>query len=251
VLYRGSRKHVLDWTGRPSFLEDLAALLAPVPIAFPADALFMPRGVDSPDEARLERFGPQLIDDGSLWTDLEDWWLCHKAGANTPNWDVAAGCMLEGVPGILLVEAKANWPELGTGGKLLSSDSSARSRDNHERIGAAIDEASRGWQSVGADVSITRDTHYQLANRLAFTWRLASLGIPTVLLYLGFTGDAGIGDAGAPFVDDDDWQRAFAEYARDAWPVELLGRRLDVEGTPAWVVSRSRPVLEHSPARSS
>jgi len=242
---------VLDWTGCPSFLEELAALLSPVPVAFPSDALFMPHGVESPDEARLERFGPQLVDDGSLWADLEDWWLCHKAGANTPHWDIAAGCILEGVPGILLVEAKANWPELGTGGKLLSPQASSRSRENHERIGAAIDEAARGWQSIGVDVSISRDTHYQLANRLGFTWRLATLGIPTVLLYLGFTGDAGIADAGAPFVDDDDWQRAFGEYARDALPARFLDRRLDVAGTPAWVVSRSRPVLQHSPARSS
>lgn len=251
MSYRGSRKHVLDWTGRPSFLDELMALLSPVPAVFSADTPFMPRGVAAPDEARLERFGPHLISGSSVWTTLEDWWLCHKAGANTPNWDIAAGCLLEGVPGIVLVEAKANWPELGAGGKQLSSDASERSSENHERIGAAIAEACSGWQMIDPRVSVSRNTHYQLANRLAFTWKLATLGIPTVLLYLGFTGDSGIVDAGAPFVDDADWQRAFREYSRAAWPSELLGKRIDVSGTPVWVMSRSRPVMELSPPRSS
>ncbi|MCE5204121.1 MAG: hypothetical protein LLG24_07930 [Actinomycetia bacterium] len=251
MAYRGSRKHVLDWTGRPSFLDELAALLAPMPVVFPADAHFMPCGAGSPDEARLERFGPSLVADAGLWTELENWWLCHKAGANTPNWDIAAGCLLEGMPGVVLVEAKANWPELGLAGKPLSPRASERSRENHERIGAAIDEACRGWRAVDSRVSISRDTHYQLANRLAFTWKLATLGIPTVLLYLGFTGDDGIVDAGAPFIDDADWQRAFGEYSQAAWPAELLGQRIDISGTPAWVASRSRPVITLSPPRSS
>ncbi|MBE0418357.1 MAG: hypothetical protein IBX63_11385 [Coriobacteriia bacterium] len=251
MSYRGSRKHVLDWTGGPLFLDEMSDLLMPVPAAFPAEARFMPRGEAAPDEARLERFGPQLIDDDALWDELEDWWLCHKAGANTPNWDIAVECLLEDAPGIVLVEAKANWPELGVSGKPLSADASERSRENHERIGAAIDEACRGWQTLDTHVSISRDTHYQLANRLAFTWKLAILGVPTVLLYLGFTGDYGIVDAGAPFVDDADWQHAFSGYSASAWPPDLLDRRIDVGGTPVWVVSRSKPVIESSPPRSS
>ena len=168
-MYRDSRKHVLDWTGRPSFLDEFAELLMPAPLTFPAGALFMPRGENSPDEPRLERFGPRLIPGSPVWFELEDWWLCHKAGANTPNWDVATGCLVGGVPGIVLVEAKANWPDLGVAGKSLASGASARSRENHERIGFAIDEACRGWQTIDSRVVITRDSHYQLANRLAFT----------------------------------------------------------------------------------
>jgi hypothetical protein len=242
---------VLDWTGSPSFLDEFATLLAPAPVVFSAPAVFMPQGVGAPDEARLERFGPHLIPDAALWGGLEDWWLCHKAGANTPNWDIAAGCVLEGVPGVVVVEAKANWPELGVGGKPLSPDASERSRENHERIGAAIDEACAGWNAIDPGISISRDSHYQLANRLAFTWKLASLGVPTVLLYLGFTGDTGIVDAGAPFVDDADWQRAFAEYSAAALPSEMLDRRISVMGTPLWLLSRSRPVIDPSPPRSS
>jgi len=54
------------------------------------------------------------------------------------------------------------------------------------------------------DVRLDRDSHHQLANRLAFTWKLATLGIPVVLLY--FTGrDEGIADAGEPILDDAYW----------------------------------------------
>ncbi len=43
---------------------------------------------------------------------LRKWWLVHERGANTPNWDIAAGCEIEGKTGVILVEAKANVPEL-------------------------------------------------------------------------------------------------------------------------------------------
>jgi len=76
----------------------------------------MPRGYSNPREARLESFGPRLLPESPAWLALRDWRLVHKAGANTPNWDIAAGCEIEGRAGIVLVEAKANWPELGVGG---------------------------------------------------------------------------------------------------------------------------------------
>jgi hypothetical protein len=43
-MYRGSRKHVLDWTARPSFLAELEEVLAPIPIFTSADTVFMGRG---------------------------------------------------------------------------------------------------------------------------------------------------------------------------------------------------------------
>ena len=122
--------------------------------------------------------------------------------------------------------------------------------ENHTRIGTAIEEACRGWRAVDSRVSITRDSHYQLANRLAFTWKLATLGIPVALIYLGFTGDAGITSAGAPFEDADDWDRAFAKYTAGVFPRELLGQKLEIRGTPVWVLSPSRQVLEVSPPRA-
>ncbi|MCE5254865.1 MAG: DUF6508 domain-containing protein [Actinomycetia bacterium] len=242
VSYRGSRKHVLDWTGRPSFLEELRAFLAPIPVYFSADAKYMPCGENAPDEARLETFGPQCLP-GRDWDCLRRWWLRHEKGANTPNWDIAVACKIEGKPGLVLVEAKAHWKELSRAGKRLDKDASDNTRENHDRICAAIEEACEGWRRIDKRVSITHRSHYQLANRLAFTWKLAKLGIPVVLLYLGFTGDEGIRDVGPPFADEGDWRKAFAEHIEGVVPFELFDGQRKGESTPVWLVLRSRPVI--------
>ena len=245
---RGSRKHVLDWTGRSSFLEEFRELLGDLPVDF-SSAVFMPNGAGEPEEARLEQFGPHWLPGHPAWNTLRSWWLVHERGANTPNWDIAIGCLIESRPGLVLVEAKANWPELSRSGKTKPSRNSPRSIANHERIGAAIEEARHGLSQHCEGVSLSRDSHYQLSNRLAFTWKLATLGIPTVLLYLGFTGDDGISDAGQPFRDGTDWSMAFERYTRDQVPKELFERRLDFGEAPAWVYARSRPILEQSRPR--
>ena len=246
-MYRGSRKHVLDWTDRSSFLTELGELLAPIPIAIPAGAAVMPRGHASPREARLESFGPEWRPANSAWPALKNWWLVHHAGANTPNWDIVVECTVGDKAGLVLVEAKANWPELGRVGKVRDLNASRKSKENHDRICSAVREACANWQAVDGRVNIDAGSHYQLANRLAFVWKLASLGIPVVLLYLGFTNDEGIRDAGEPFADDSDWQRAFEQYANGVFPIELLNRRIEFTGTPVWILCKSRTVLQSSP----
>ncbi|MGO9019413.1 MAG: hypothetical protein ACLQVJ_13800 [Syntrophobacteraceae bacterium] len=208
--------------------------------------MFMPQGYESTDEARLETFGPKCIE-SDHWEKLQKWWLKHTKGANTPNWDVAVYCSIEDRPGFVLVEAKANWRELKTDGKTLDKNASPKSHENHQQIGKAIDEACIGWRCRDPSVSISRDSHYQLANRLAFTWKLGMLEIPVVLLYLGFTGDFGIQDAGIPFSDNSDWNNAFATYLDGIFPLDLFERRLDLGPAPVWLLSRSRPAIEVSP----
>ena len=246
-MYRGSRKHVLDWTAQPGFAKELSALFPLIHVEVSVGAMWMPRGYEAPAEARLENFGPAWMPSHPVWGKLQDWWLLHKRRANTPNWDIAVGCTIEDRPGLVLVEAKANWQELKVGGKVYSADASKNSKENHEQIGRAIDEARSGWQRIDRRVSITRDSHYQLANRLAFTWKLGMFGFPVVLAYVGFTRDEGIHDAGAPFTDDQDWQQALTEYAGGTVPLDLFDRRIDLGPAPVWLVSRSRPVIEVSP----
>jgi hypothetical protein len=146
----------------------------------------------------------------------------------------------------VLVEAKANWRELSIAGKSINKSASSNSHRNHERIAEAIKETCTGWRLLDQRVCITRDSHYQLANRLAFTWKLASLGIPVILVYLGFTGDEGIRDAGKPFMNNADWQAAFVQYTAMTIPLELFGRRLEVGSTPMWLISGSRHIIEVS-----
>ncbi|MEO7276326.1 MAG: hypothetical protein ABIX28_20235 [Vicinamibacterales bacterium] len=249
MMVRGSRKHILDWTDRPEFSIELLQLIAPVDCRLSAQSRWMPRGYRSPDEARLETFGPEALPGHAAWATLRKWWLAHELGANTPNWDIAATCEIEGRPGLLLVEAKANVPELSRAGKTIDSAASAASIENHQRIGLAIDEACTWLRSVSVSTAISRDSHYQLSNRVAFAWKLASLGIPTVLVYLGFLGDRGITDAGEPFEDAAHWNAVVAGYALSRVPQDLFERRIDCGLAPMWLLIRSRPVLEESPPR--
>lgn len=181
---------------------------------------------------------------------LRKWWLVHERGANTPNWDIAAGCEIEGRTGLILVEAKANVPELSVLGKPVEPKASTASADNHERIAIAITEACSGLQRLGAATTISRDSHYQLSNRVAFAWKLATLGIPTVLVYLGFTGDDGIADAGAPFSDKAHWETVFGQYAYSVVPRSIFEQRIDCVAAPVWFLLRSRRVIEVSPPKS-
>jgi hypothetical protein len=247
---RGSRKHVLDWLESPQFLPQLMEMLKPVEVVIADDASYRPRGYASPEEARLDRSeaGPVVLEPARK--ELRNWWLTHTKGANTPNWDLALEGQIEGRPGLVLVEAKANHPEHRCEGKPLGEKCSKNSRENHEHIAQAIADARAGWRAAGHAVEISIGRHYQLANRVAFLWKLASLGIPTVMVYLGFTGDAGIRDAGAPFEDHRDWCRAFDAHVQKILPASVRERRLDIDGTPAWLLARSRVVLGQSPVSS-
>jgi hypothetical protein len=163
-----------------------------------------------------------------------------------PNWDLAATCTIEGQRGLVLVEAKAHAKELSPAGKVLRKDASENSRENHERIGQAIEEARQALDPIVPGVRISRDTHYQLSNRVAWAWRLATLGVPTILMYLGFVGDTGIDDVGPHFENEDHWQRTIREYMEGVIPAGLLERPLPCGAARMQFIIRSRDVLELS-----
>lgn len=243
---RGSRKHVLDWSSRASFADEVIAMASPVGCALTPSSQWMPKGHSAPREARLEVFGPKAMPGHSAWPSLRTWWLKHAAGANTPNWDIALSCLVEGEPGLILVEAKANEPELSGAGKraVIGSD---RSRENHEQISSAIVEAREALSAQFPTIAIDRDRHYQISNRIAFAWKLATLGIPTVLVYLGFLGDTGVANVGPPFYDDDHWQRTFGSHLAEVCRDDICGAGVETSDAKFWLLVRSRPVLEVSP----
>ena len=120
----------------------------------------------------------------------------------TPNWDIASTCTIKGQRGLLLVEAKAHSAELGE-----SDSCGSRNRGNHERIRWAITEAAAGLQTAtGSSWILSPDGHYQLSNRFAWSWKLASLGIPVVLLYLGFLNAEEMTDRGQVFGSAGQWE---------------------------------------------
>jgi hypothetical protein len=250
AIYRGSRKHILDWTSLEAevFLSSLNDLLRPTGAAVAPSDVWMPRGYDAPEEARLGKAEAGFVNKTTRRM-IADWWLVHKRGANVPNWDLAATCIVEGRRGLVLVEAKAHENELNPDGKPLASNASDNSRENHERIGQAIEEACQALDRIVPGVRISRDNHYQLSNRLAWAWKLASLGIPTVLVYLGFIGDRGIADVGPCFESQGHWQQVAREHMKPVLPLDLLERPLDCGLATMQVILRSRVVIEPSPQR--
>ena len=115
-----------------------------------------------------------------LGDQLGQWWLAFPKGANTPNWDITSTCTIKGRRGLLLVEAKAHSAELGE-----SDSCGSENPGNRQRICLAITDAAAGLQAAtGGTWELSPDSHYQLSNRFAWSWKLASLGIPIMLLYL-------------------------------------------------------------------
>ena len=237
---------MLDWVEQPRFLPELLALVAPIKCRVTASSVWQPVNYQFPDEAKLDSFGPRAIPDRGKWESVREWWLGHQRRANTPNWDIALGCEVEDKPGFILVEAKANLPELSEEGKRRTVDASVKSSENHEHIRKAIADARDALSSRLPGISIDINRHYQLSNRIAFAWKLASLGVPTVLVYLGFTGDTGIENVGAPFTSDQHWQETFYGHLKGVCPSPLVEQQIDVGPASFWLIVRSRPVFEPS-----
>lgn len=61
-----------------------------------------------------------------------------------------------------------------------------------------------------------------MANRFAWSWKLASLGVPVVLVYLGFLNAIEMSDLGDPFREPADWvecvkAHCIGKVPEDAW----------------------------------
>jgi len=237
-MHRGSRRHILNWVECAEFAAELTGLLEPTGGIVSVSDRWMPRGNSDDAEARLERNGEDLLPDSMDWAELRRWWLVHNGRANTPNWDLAASCCIRGTRGLVLVEAKAHVEELSDEGK--RERASWRSRENHKRIGEAIAEASKELSALVPGVNISRDSHYQLANRIAFSWKLASIGLETILLYLGFTGDS---ELGTELRDAQHWNTVFREHVTGLLPADLLEREVNCGPAAFSILVRARPAL--------
>jgi hypothetical protein len=250
MSYRGSRMHVLDWTEQENFVTDLLGLVPDAGIArLTANSMWMPRSYRQPDEALLERFGPRAIPNHPAWEQFAQWWLVDDG--YSLNWDIVVACELLGNRGLILVEAKAHANEFAVQGKPAPDATNARNEETHDGIGQAIEQARDGLAKSGLETSISRDACYQLSNRVAFTWKLATLGIPTALVYLGFLGDEGMSGVGPHFDGEEHWRRAFEAHANLVNARALFQDEPTYLGnTPAWFLVRSRSVLRQSPPRA-
>ena len=158
---------------------------------------------------------------------LQAWWLAAPKGANAPNWDIVSTCAIKNQPGLLLVEAKAHDREqIGKSDRCTSGHEGNRTQIQH-----AIGEAAAGLRlATGGEWNISRDSHYQLSNRFAWSWKLASMGIPVVLLYLGFLNAREMSDQGLPFCSTDHWEGVLKSYGKGTVDNSCWGQWLDIRG---------------------
>ena len=188
-----------------------------------------PAGFDDVDEVQLDK--PNALIARETSRELKNWWFA-KPARGSPTWDLASQCVVgygrDARQGILLVEAKAHQAELDreSGGKQLGDDAKPDSRCNHERIGKAIEEANEGLRCLTGDRAwgLSRDSAYQMANRFAWGWKLASLSVPVVLVYLGFLNALEMSDKGDPFHKPDDWVECVKKHANGKVPEETWER---------------------------
>jgi len=228
----GSRIHILRWVERPDFANQLSHLLCLTGATVLSTDVWMPKGFSNPAEPRLEQFDPLPA---CVRQALQNWWLVHKCRANTPNWDLASTCTIQGQQGLVLIEGKAHVKELNE-----NDSCRATNKANLDRIGQAICEASQALAKEIPGVNISRDTHYQLANRVAFSWKIASLGIPVILVYLGFLGDKSW--PRDQFEDDRHWMHELRKYMDNHIPEDFISRWIDCGEEQIQMIIRSLPV---------
>ncbi len=243
---RGSkpRCHLLTHGSVDVVAARLTALVAPFASVAPRDR-WMPQGFADREEAQLHKAGNLLAP--ALGARLGEWWLPPgRLDAMTPNFDIASTCMIGGAPGLLLVEAKAHALELTkeiAGRRVTERDSDDR-KASHVTIGAAIELARGGLEAATRlNWRISRDSHYQMSNRFAWSWKLAELGTPVVLVYLGFLNATDMSKPGeVPFADANSWTTLVKTHSEPLFPGEVWGRSWSVKGVPLIPLIRSLDV---------
>lgn len=244
---RGSRKHVLDLLERGAFAARMAQVFTGTPVSL-ADSP-CPQPASRKDKSEWGEYDAEAylkcrpVKDwaGSL---PSRWWV--KGRGTRPTWDLLCHVLVSGKPGLLLVEAKAHEAELDWAGKRLSPSPPLASKDNHAQISGCIREADAALNKLCDGVfDLDVSSHYQLANRVAYAWKLADLGLPVVLLYLGFTGDTYFH---ADYIRDDaQWQRVMGGYLQGVVPPQFPERLHPLTGGGSLqMLVRSVPVAEVS-----
>jgi hypothetical protein len=208
---KGSKYAILNLVESSNFLTIINDLLRSTKASVTNYDNWMPKSIHYDKEAELNdflkyNFSPELS------SEITKWWLYKDA--TTPNWDLLLTCTIKGKRGLVLVEAKAHIDELKNDSKNAPS-SSLNSKKNHDSILEAIEKANVEINKRNNNLQLSRETCYQLSNRIAHAWWLADKGIPVVLMYLGFEDCADMDNGkNKLFKKDEDWQNCFIEHAK-------------------------------------
>ena len=229
---RGSkaRCHLLTHGGREDVARRLTRLIESWGQVNSVDR-WMPQGFESIEEAQLGR--NDIICDPAIGKALINWWLAVPKGARIPNWDIASTCQLEGKKGILLVEAKAHDEELKLelAGKRQEKIETENSRRNRAQINERIRQTSQSlYTATHMNWSLSVEHHYQMSNRFAWAWKLTDLGIPMILVYLGFLKADEMIDRGIPFDAESTWQQLVLSHSKPLFPEQVWNQKWILNG---------------------
>ena len=239
--FRGSRKQILDMLDRKDFVDRFNTLLTGTDAIVGRDDSWAPKGVLSPNEVQLRDFEPFRDTWPAQHKNITEWWPKHPA--RRPVWDMVLTAQIGDKKGLILVEGKAHEGELDRTGKKKDADASDESLHNHEKIRQNIEKACGELSHLIEGFSISRDTHYQLSNRITFAWKLASEGIPTILMYLGFLCDTYFRDY---LRDGDHWQRVIGAYLDGIVPLSFPEKWIGCGASKMYMAIRALKVQEIS-----
>lgn len=232
---KGSQSAMIELINSDDFLDKLKEIVDDDSIEFSKNEKFKPISKEKPKEGELKDF---LIN--TEWSELANnignWWLgIQKANLRTPNWDFISTCTINGKKGLLLIEAKAHWNEL------TNDHCSSNSKNNREKIETAINQAKDDInnKNIVPPISISIDNYYQLSNRIAHSWWLASQGVPVILLYLGFLNCSDMQDNVKVFTSDLDWKNCFNQYSSKVGIDNLIGKSIDCNKSEFKLICRS------------
>jgi hypothetical protein len=232
--FKGSRLRCLLLTHRSN--ADVAgfftSLVTPAALVTSQDQ-WAPGGFLKPDEAKLGATPGFLVDANREL--LTRWWLARSGRANTPNWDLLSAAHMGDRPGLILVEAKAHE------GEIADDRCGATDPDNFRQIEQALADATLAWNGLMPGFSLSANSHYQMSNRFAFAWKLATMRVPVVLVYLGFLNAEEM--TGCSLLRDHaQWRKCVVERSRGVIPETAWDRTFDIDGTPLTVLIRSAEV---------
>lgn len=236
--FKGSRLRCLQLTSLhdEEVARFLTGLITPHGEIDPDD-IWRPRGMPIPGEVDWQTTVEFLSK--AQRREAIDWWLSARHGnSRTPNWDLVSTCtMPDGRKGLLLVEAKAH------PGELQKRDECKAGVENRPQIERAVAEAQQQLNHARSGWALDAHLHYQLSNRFAWAWKIASMGIPVILVYLGFLNATEmITDTRAVFRSRDEWERRLREYSRNVVPPSVWNDTVPVNRTPLTALIRAAEV---------
>ena len=213
---RGSRPRcVLLTHGTVQRVSDRLTELASPALVVNSGDTWAPCGFEAAGEITLGRCSDAFIGKREQ-EDLARWWLA--TGGRLPTWDLVASGRAGGRKALLLIEAKAHDQEFSQRREKISPKNEVSiNRALREAI-AALDAVMPGWDLLKAP--------YQLGNRIAWGWKLASMGIPVVLVYLGFLHATEMVDRGEWFLDRAQWEGVVRRHSSRSVPADAWSKRL-------------------------